>query len=263
MQTSKTFRFSVLRLISGSFCSEFKACATRGPFCRESNYVLQFSRSQDCFLAPLLSCHGNLFEVTTITMTLTLSDEGSSSNTLSVKLACRQLGRRKRCKQSISEAIREQHASTIWRKGALVRDFENFNFLGSETLRTGEKRVPAQSGVVGVPFAKVESVTVAVCAAAIGNTNVNKCGPQLERQSIASSFFSVFNANLRAEKLCGFFSVKMKLFRLGSALEQLFSFPFFPFHTRDSHSTGVNPPKMFPSVSKITVSVFGCPSQRS
>jgi hypothetical protein len=30
----------------------------------------------------------------------------------------------------------------------------------------------------------------------------------------------------------------------------------------DSHSTGVNPPKMFPPVSKMTVRVFGCLSQR-
>jgi hypothetical protein len=49
-------------------------------------------------------------------------------------------------------------------------------------------------------------------------------------------------------------SVKRKLFRFGSAL-------FFPFFG-DSHSTGMKPLKMFPSVSKITVSVFACPSQR-
>jgi hypothetical protein len=30
----------------------------------------------------------------------------------------------------------------------------------------------------------------------------------------------------------------------------------------ESHSDGMKPPKMFPLVSKITVRVFGCPSQR-
>jgi hypothetical protein len=36
----------------------------------------------------------------------------------------------------------------------------------------------------------------------------------------------------------------------------------FPFHASDSDSTGVKPPKMFPSVSKITVRVFVWASQR-
>jgi hypothetical protein len=31
--------------------------------------------------------------------------------------------------KSISEAIREQNGSTLWRTGGLVRDFEDFNFL--------------------------------------------------------------------------------------------------------------------------------------
>jgi hypothetical protein len=34
-----------------------------------------------------------------------------------------------------SKAIREQHASTIWWKGGLFRDFENFSFLHWEIRR--------------------------------------------------------------------------------------------------------------------------------
>jgi hypothetical protein len=52
--------------------------------------------------------------------------------------------------------------------------------------------------------------------------------------------------------LCGFFSVKRKLFWLPSVLHWLW----------ESHSTGVNPPKMFPFVSKITTKVFAWPSHR-
>jgi hypothetical protein len=53
--------------------------------------------------------------------------------------------------------------------------------------------------------------------------------------------------------LCGLLSMKRKLFWLSSALE---------YQTPDSHFTGVNPLKMFPFVSKITVSVFVWPSHR-
>jgi hypothetical protein len=53
--------------------------------------------------------------------------------------------------------------------------------------------------------------------------------------------------------LYGFFNAKRKLFKLGSALWRSL---VFPFHFRDFHSTGVNPPKLFPFVSKITVRVF-------
>jgi hypothetical protein len=54
---------------------------------------------------------------------------------------------------AISETIRE-YASTIWLKGGLVRGFENFSFLHLETLRTREKRVQVQSGVVDVTVLK-------------------------------------------------------------------------------------------------------------
>jgi hypothetical protein len=131
-----------------------------------------------------------------------------------------------------------------------------------ELWRTREKRVPIQSGVVGLTAAKL-SPTVAVCVAVIGNMNVIK------------AWTAVFGQTKDCPVLLfglqrGFFSVKRKLLRLGSALEQLSSFPFhfldshlcLPEKGADSHSTGVNPPKMFPSVSKITVSVFACPSQR-
>jgi hypothetical protein len=51
-----------------------------------------------------------------------------------------------------------------------------------------------------------------------------KHGPHVESQSIAHHFPSAFSANLLAGMLCGFFSVKRKLFRLSSAFKQLFSF---------------------------------------
>jgi hypothetical protein len=60
----------------------------------------------------------------------------------------------------------------IWWDGRLVPDFENFNFLHLEILRTREKRLPVQSGVVGVTFAKDGCVTASVCVAVTGNTNV-------------------------------------------------------------------------------------------
>jgi hypothetical protein len=69
------------------------------------------------------------------------------------------------------------------------------------------------------------------------------------------SFGPGFSANFLAGKLCGFLSVKIKLLRLGSALK-------YGAFGRDSHSAGVKPPKMFPSVSSINVSVFAWPLQR-
>jgi hypothetical protein len=60
------------------------------------------------------------------------------------------------------------------RKGDLVRDFENFNFLHVEIRRTREKRGRVQSGVVRVTVAKVASVAVTLSVAAIGNINVAK-----------------------------------------------------------------------------------------
>jgi hypothetical protein len=93
-----------------------------------------------------------------------------------------------------------------------------------------------------------------------------KCGPPEEIQKIALSFFSDFSANFLAGKMCRFFSVKRKLFKLGSALKQLL-FPSASLAvsslSSDSHSTGVKPPKMFPSVSSMNVRVFAWPSQRS
>jgi hypothetical protein len=41
-------------------------------------------------------------------------------------------------------------------------------------------------------------------------------------------FLSVFNSNLFAGMLCGFFGVKRKLFWLSSAFKLFLSFPFFP-----------------------------------
>jgi hypothetical protein len=52
--------------------------------------------------------------------------------------------------------------------------------------------------------------------------------------------------------LCGFFNVNKKLFRLSSHL-------YCPLEG-DSHSFAANPPKIFPCLSLMIVSVFGCPS---
>jgi hypothetical protein len=65
---------------------------------------------------------------------------------------------------SISEAI--------WRKGRLVRDFENFNFLHLEIRRTREHRFRVQSGVVGVTIEPKLIPTLGVCVAVIENTDV-------------------------------------------------------------------------------------------
>jgi hypothetical protein len=63
-------------------------------------------------------------------------------------------------------------------RNCLVCDFEHFNFLHLEILRTREKRLPVQSGVVGVTAAKIARATVSACIAVIVNTNVIKaCAP--------------------------------------------------------------------------------------
>jgi hypothetical protein len=64
------------------------------------------------------------------------------------------------CKEEEEEEEEEQ---------VLVCHFENFNFLHLEIPVTREKRVPGQSGVVGVIHAKA-SATVGVCVAFILNS---------------------------------------------------------------------------------------------
>jgi hypothetical protein len=73
-----------------------------------------------------------------------------------------------------------------------------------------------------------------------------KHGLNFQSERIARSFFSTFNVTLLAEMLCGYFTVKRKLFRVSSVLKQLSSRPLFLFHTRDSHSTGVCPAENVP-----------------
>jgi hypothetical protein len=89
------------------------------------------------------------------------------SNTISVKLPyhqwrlknrCHKSNGKKRCEKCISEAIRDEHATMIWWKGSLFRDFENFNLLHLETRRTREKRFPAQSSVVVVTAARESAI---------------------------------------------------------------------------------------------------------
>jgi hypothetical protein len=90
-----------------------------------------------------------------------------------------------------------------------------------------------------------------------------KHGPRWESQTIAVHFISVFNPNLFAWTLCGFFGVKMKLFLTVIPLQAVVSPNGFSSNSSDSHFNGVKPPKMFPSVSKITVSVFEWSSHRT
>jgi hypothetical protein len=65
-------------------------------------------------------------------------------------------------------------AITIWWNDSSVRDFETFNFLHFETLRTREKCSPVPSDVVDVTRVKAVDRKVAVCVTVIGNTNVTK-----------------------------------------------------------------------------------------
>jgi hypothetical protein len=56
-------------------------------------------------------------------------------------------------------------------------------------------------------------------------------------QPITGWFFAAFNANRLAGMLCGFFSVKRKLFWLSFAFQQLFfkcHRPRFPFHSSEA-----------------------------
>jgi hypothetical protein len=62
--------------------------------------------------------------------------------------------------------------SRIW-KGGLVCDLEDFDFLHCEIVRTRENSHAVQVGVVRVRVVK-RTVTVGVCVAVIGNTNVTK-----------------------------------------------------------------------------------------
>jgi hypothetical protein len=111
-------------------------------------------------------------------MIMTFFDEGSPSNTLSVKFFSDQLRGKKQCKKTISEAILEQQGSTIWWKCGLLHDFENFNSLHLEVQRTRENRFHVQFNVVGVISTKAVNDTVgaAVCGAVIKNTNITKAG---------------------------------------------------------------------------------------
>jgi hypothetical protein len=135
----------------------------------------------------------------------------------------------------------------------LVRHLEDFGFFDLEKLQTGENRLSVQSGVVdGSGPRQVELSVFAPQLSEIPRSQ--KYGPYRESHRIASSFFAGINANRTGALLCGFFGAKRKLFSLSSALYSSSS---------DSHSNGGNPPKLFPSVSKIAVSVFAWRSQRA
>jgi hypothetical protein len=58
------------------------------------------------------------------------------------------------------------------------------------------------------------------------------------------------------------FQHENKILQAVIALEKLFSSLYFPFHSRDSHSSSVKPLKTFQSVFKKSVSVFARPSCR-
>jgi hypothetical protein len=56
--------------------------------------------------------------------------------------------------------------------------------------------------------------------------------------------------------------MKLQLFSLSFIFQKLCPSPIFLFHFHDSHSTGINPLRIFLFLFKTTVSVFGWPSQR-
>jgi hypothetical protein len=118
---------------------------------------------------------------------------------------------------------------TLVCKRCLLWDLEDFDFLHLEIERTGENHSRVDCSVVDVSVAKI-SPSLEVCVAVIGNTDRTR------------PFVSAFWPNLLAGMLCGFFSVKTKFVTRPSSFTQLFSFPKFPFHLRDSHSTGITPP---------------------
>jgi hypothetical protein len=118
----------------------------------------------------------------------------------------------------------------IW-KGVLDSDFEHLNFLHLERLRTRENRVISQSGVVRVSVAKVISVTVSVCVAVIVNSNVitKLCTVNGTTKDCAAFLFGLQRKSPRRDVV--------------------------RILQREKETLPL-------SVSKITVSVFACPSQR-
>jgi hypothetical protein len=136
-------------------------------------------------------------------------------------------------------------------------NLQDFNFFDLESRRTRENDLPVQPGVVGVRVAKLSGA--GICVAAIVNPNVNsatktwtKFGITTDRPFLRFSF----QRKSPCRDVVRILHREKKLFRLLSALKRLSSSPYFPLCTRDSHSTGLKPPKMFPFVSKITVRVF-------
>jgi hypothetical protein len=65
------------------------------------------------------------------------------------------------------------------------------------------------------------------------------------------------SANFRGGTPCGFFSTKRRLPPLRSA-----PISSSALRLRECHASGANPPKMFPRVSRISVTVFAWPSHR-
>jgi hypothetical protein len=63
---------AITELIFSNGADEEKSVVVTG---RLSIYVLQLSRSLNSLLTRLLNSHGNLFEITTIMMAMTLFDE--------------------------------------------------------------------------------------------------------------------------------------------------------------------------------------------
>jgi hypothetical protein len=108
-----------------------------------------------------------------ITKTVTLSDQSACQQSIG-QVAMSSIEREEPVEDINFGSDWEQPASTIWRTGGLVRDFEHFNFLHLEPRRTCERNRPIQSGVFGVTAAKGPSLTEGVCVAIIGNTNVPK-----------------------------------------------------------------------------------------
>jgi hypothetical protein len=142
-------------------------------------------------------------------------------------------------------------ANRICLKSRSVYHIEDFHFFDFEIRRTRQSNIPVQSNVVGASPSQAEhSCWWLRCSCPKQQmSSPPKHGPNPESQPIAKFFSLRFNANLICDVLCGFFSVKRKLFRLPSALQCCFS---------ESHFTRSESRRRYsPFVSKITVRVFG------
>jgi hypothetical protein len=109
-------------------------------------------------------------------------------------------------------------ASSVW-KGHLVCDLEDFDFLHYEIPQTRENNFrpcPRRSRKSD----QEKKLALKLFALQPSETQMSqKYPPHKKSQTIASSFLLAVSGNFLAGKLRGFFSVKRKRFRLGSAVK--------------------------------------------